>query len=190
FDPSKRGREQPLGFEARGSVAAGSGEDRRDRERLAIGGVGIRHNARIRCSIGVDLQFLIAPPPATQVIGPLGWVRNGPRRLIEFIAPDQRRRRAGFITHYGNAEHQGSMKDGFHRKRRPKPAGRRSGTAPAGYWPSRIDAVGAILARGSTHSSVGRCRAGSPYPATFGKTAGFGDPALHSTAWVRPSRSK
>src|SRR5664280_1366080 len=51
-------------------------------------------------------------------------------------------------------------------------------------------AVGALVARSSEECPVRPCRAGSPYPASLGETAGSGDPALQPTASSRLNGSR
>src|SRR5664280_3458150 len=70
-------------------------------------------------------------------------------------------------------------------------AARRGRGRPTGLSLTWTHAVGALVARSSKECPVRPCRAGSPYPASLGETAGSGDPALQPTASSRlslPSR--
>jgi hypothetical protein len=68
-------------------------------------------------------------------------------------------------------------------------AARRGRGRPTGLSLTWTHAVGALVARSSKECPVRPCRAGSPYPASLGETAGSGDPALQQTASSRLRRN-
>src|SRR5271165_3172591 len=88
FESSIGLAEEIFRFNARGGVVTGYGAGSRCLLLRGDDQIARLHVGVLRV-IGVELEFLVTPAVAAEVVGPFGWVGGTAVRGVEFVAPNQ-----------------------------------------------------------------------------------------------------